>query len=924
MVYHKEDSLKQLAVADPQTAEMIIEGLNLKDRPFSSQDVAILVDDTIWGLSEELSFGHAIANGYVSLLGEVDNVQLKKYSNFIRHAGHSGPTFGGIMAKHLVPLIRNGDKILLDHFFEAVDIMTKKGVYVLRLPLETLSGLLVNKEIESAVAYLDLLCSLFSLNLSYNRCKYFSYTIPKAVLSFCPQKRPWQIKQLLRIICLDPDLAESFLGGMDKGLDILAKKALNDFVVCALDKYKKNKKLGTKFLSLESVMGIGFCEQLQEAAVLTDISHQLSRYIRARTQKVLLIRPISSLPEACVIKNMVKPFVCSNGKYLYLPNEISLFPSKRENINLYKSLTKLELGYYEFDSFCFDLEKVKERCDIVCSGPGDVDKNISDMERFFLLFPVRQLAVDLFTIFEHGRLKVETDKRYPGIYRKASLFLQNESKKMVNDNVYNAPVVFLYAWIAIGFLPETFEGDNKRLQSDLKGFADLFNEKIKKDSSVETVGELVFKTYYQMKHVLQKRGYGKKVEDFYLPMQTPFGRRLRPDLFFAAYQDYYKHSERIKLIIEKCGLKVSKSNIVKRLIENNGSFFKEDLKEIVVSLHKNSVDEGMTSHTKLFDLLKNDVNLFCCCSDGDNRVFNHHDETCNVFKYAEWDHSVQDYILDHVRVFESVLPGIEGNYYTDTLNNYEGLVKRIRHSFELLKPQEISILRQWIEGDMFDYRALLDAAVDRKTGKTPSDRLYIKRMKQHRDVAALLLLDFSRSTSNYVSGSNARVIDVEKEAVVFFCEALEIVGDLFSIAGFSGNGRLGVDYFILKAFHEKMNDDIRLRINAITPQRNTRMGAAIRHSVARFENITSAIRLLIIISDGFPNDSGYKKEYAVEDTRRAILEARSKNIHTKALTINLPGDPKLDDIYGDIHHNVISNVVELPDKLLRMYNLLTR
>ena len=40
-------------------------------------------------------------------------------------------------------------------------------------------------------------------------------------------------------------------------------------------------------------------------------------------------------------------------------------------------------------------------------------------------------------------------------------------------------------------------------------------------------------------------------------------------------------------------------------------------------------------------------------------------------------------------------------------------------------------------------RALLDFALDRKAGIMPSDRLYIKRIKQHRDVAVLVLVDLS-------------------------------------------------------------------------------------------------------------------------------------------------------------------------------------
>ncbi len=102
------------------------------------------------------------------------------------------------------------------------------------------------------------------------------------------------------------------------------------------------------------------------------------------------------------------------------------------------------------------------------------------------------------------------------------------------------------------------------------------------------------------------------------------------------------------------------------------------------------------------------------------------------------------------------------------------------------------------------------------------------------------------------------------------------------------------------------------------------MGAAIRHAASQLEKVSARVRLLIILGDGFPNDTDYKREYAIEDTRKAIFEARSKNIYAKAITVNLAGDSKLDAIYGSIHHNVISDVRELPDRLLRIYSTLTR
>ena len=190
----------------------------------------------------------------------------------------------------------------------------------------------------------------------------------------------------------------------------------------------------------------------------------------------------------------------------------------------------------------------------------------------------------------------------------------------------------------------------------------------------------------------------------------------------------------------------------------------------------------------------------------------------------------------------------------------------------------------------------------------------------------MLLVDLSRSTSNSVSGSAATVLQVEKEAIVLFAEALQVVGDEFAIAGYSGTGRLGVDYFHIKDFSDPMSDAVKQRINAMTPQRNTRMGAAIRHAADQFQFVDASVRLLILLGDGFPNDTEYKQTYAISDTYKAISELRNADIHVHAITVNIDvrDSEQLDPVFGHVHHTCISDITELPDKLLRIYSTLTR
>ena len=62
--------------------------------------------------------------------------------------------------------------------------------------------------------------------------------------------------------------------------------------------------------------------------------------------------------------------------------------------------------------------------------------------------------------------------------------------------------------------------------------------------------------------------------------------------------------------------------------------------------------------------------------------------------------------------------------------------------------------------------------------------LYIDSRKQVRDLACLLLADLSLSTDAWINNS-ARVIEVIRDSLLLFAEALAATGDRFALYGFS-------------------------------------------------------------------------------------------------------------------------------------------
>ena len=85
------------------------------------------------------------------------------------------------------------------------------------------------------------------------------------------------------------------------------------------------------------------------------------------------------------------------------------------------------------------------------------------------------------------------------------------------------------------------------------------------------------------------------------------------------------------------------------------------------------------------------------------------------------------------------------------------------------------------------------------------------------------------------------------------------------------------------------------------------------------EQQPAAHRLLLIISDGKPNDvDGYEGLSGVEDTRQAIIEARGRGIYPFCLTIDRQGQDYLGRIFGEAGHAVLRNPQQLPMALVKV------
>jgi nitric oxide reductase NorD protein len=284
--------------------------------------------------------------------------------------------------------------------------------------------------------------------------------------------------------------------------------------------------------------------------------------------------------------------------------------------------------------------------------------------------------------------------------------------------------------------------------------------------------------------------------------------------------------------------------------------------------------------------------------------------------YNEWNFKRQHYHKNWCVLRELEIEPEYDDFVEKTLDKHKGLLKSLRHTFEILRGED-KLLKKQVYGDDVDIDALVEAYGDVKSGMEMTDRLFTKMHKIERNVAVIFMVDMSGSTKGWIN-------QAERESLILLSEVIQILGDRFAIYGFSGMTRTRCELFKIKAFEEEYNDEIKGRISNIQPKDYTRMGVFIRHMTRLFSQIDASTKLLVTISDGKPDDyDTYRGEYGVEDTRQALYEAHRDGIHPYCITIDEEAREYLPHMYGAANYSVIDDVAQLPLKVSDIYRRLT-
>ena len=289
----------------------------------------------------------------------------------------------------------------------------------------------------------------------------------------------------------------------------------------------------------------------------------------------------------------------------------------------------------------------------------------------------------------------------------------------------------------------------------------------------------------------------------------------------------------------------------------------------------------------------------------------------DVHVYPEWDYRIGSYLPSHARILECTADVTPASLGWQPGPQMERRIRDVRRQFEALRPKREFLGRQ-LDGHELDMDALIRSVAELKARGEGSDHVFRQARDQARDLSVAVLIDVSRSTEGFVE--DRAVIDIEREALIALSEGLSACGDAAGIFAFSSLRRDRVYISKIKDFDEPSSPAIRARIASLKPGFYTRLGAAIRHMSAALTKQPSHKRLLIVLTDGKPNDlDHYEGRYGVEDTRKAIGEARRAGQSVFGITIDSTAQSYFPRMFGPGGFAIVSQPARLPMALPVLY-----
>ena len=638
-----------------------------------------------------------------------------------------------------------------------------------------------------------------------------------------------------------------------------------------------------------------------------------------------------------------------------LPERMVRFPLGSANFDWYKVALTHRAAHYTagtFD-FCFDreaafLERLRPPARQLPRGEGT-----SDLEFFFSMFALRELAIEVFSEVEALRVDAWARRRYPGLARKYDAVRRNALHERAEYIARRSPrdalaEVLVQASLGASSLPRL----PALLHEPARHVRALCDSVARDGARVEDSAEAALRLYVliaRLPNLAADYGPASAVDlgcpaaPIAWPVEWPEPDRNRLEGEEVMHTLFEPVAYRDRL-----GSRITHYKAASPL-DQQAIYRFTDAARGDEAARTVQPDGAQPYPPPPAEPMEHDHHDHFAGEDAAHQSGELHSHERASYIYPEWDHVAGAYRRAWCRVRETRLdPGRSARFFDETLRAYGSLVPGVRRQLERVEHEGLRRVHRLPYGEDIDLDAAIEHRVDVRAGLAPDDNVYVARQAQARDAALVVLADVSSSTAEraneaapgLASAALARVhgrayrtiLDVEKEALVLLIAALERIGDAYGLYCFSGTGRDDAKFQVLKDLDERLSDTVAARFETVRPIHTTRMGAAIRHGIRKLRGHGARTRLLLLVSDGRPFDLDYGQEYgegaevayAQNDTRQALLEAQRLDITPFVLTVDPHGNDYLREMCDGIGYEVLRDVSELPLRLVSLYRSLTR
>ncbi len=752
---------------------------------------------------------------------------------------------------------------------------------------------------------------------------------------------PWRAKVLQYAGLVADQDAPACLAYLRRAPDMLAllgeqgsaAQTFDEWYRAGMETLAYSSEGARAYFALETNKALATVTEAMSSVPLRHVARSLKLFAQGLCGRDIAI---ASLPEAAAARAALG----ADGRTILLPALLKAKPSREANVRLYLVMAAHEAGHLEFGTYDVPLEQLADLGVDVCRRYGRPDSGASDirtLEQLFACYPRPALIRDLWTVVEDARVERRLEAEYPGLAADLAHLTREEATTRsllhgmtVRELTVDALLLLSTQDRRTIRIPDTVAAVIERAW-------DLAQSGLAVTAAAADAVRAADRIYAWLDEAVGARGEGVDGSPSAAAANDeagtgPSASDTGSGYYRAVTNWTYRGQMNPELVRDRSQEQAGGAGPNRSQDEPQeaaspvpeglsagfgGGAERRGRDQLTGQQSGEALAAGGTPRDAVEEML----------AVGDERREAGEPSPAGgrSFVYDEWDGAIQDYRTGWCRVTER--PGDEGapDAAEAVLAAHGPAVRLLRRRFEALRPSGFRRVRARTDGEELDLDAVVAYRADRAAGADPSDRLYLRREKRDREVAAAFLVDVSGSTSRQIEGGDPlrRVIDVEKEGLVLLCEALRAVGDQHAVYGYSGQGRRGVDFLVIKDFDDPAGARTARRLGALAPRQQNRDGAAIRHAVRKLLACPAKVRLLFLISDGRPLDDGYAEDYALADTKMALREARLKGIHPFCLTVDRTADDYLRRMYGDVRYLVIDDVRQLPERLPRLYERVT-